>query len=204
MRPMRIIVFLSIAAFLILGCTRVDGSRYTYRDLVRIEAPPIRLDGFYFRVQDSSSNGNDVVLQTMLFWEDGTAAFFPGHSVRVEGDSLVPFAQTVEEALAGFQESMRRDIIGRERNVSPYWGAFRVYDQTVSVQLMINYVSGGPARFGAVQYTSIAETDTSIHFRSSASGRPLRSFRMDRVLRFHPLDEKPDSRNWTHTHPDLQ
>ena len=202
MQPVRVGILLFIAAFLVVGCARVDGVRYTYREPVRIEAPPFRLDGFYFRVQDSSSNDSDVVLKTMLFWEDGTAAFFPGHSVRVEGDSLVAFAQTVEEALAGFQECMRRDIIGRERDVSPFWGAYRVYDDTVSVQLMINYVSGGPARYGAVEDTGIAETDTSIRFHSSVWGRG--SFSKDHVYRFHPLDQKPDSRNWTHTHPDLQ
>lgn len=228
------------STFGLLGsCASVVGSGYNYRGPGPVDSLTLRLDGTYCEPDTHGTGGyilDGVSVGCLLLWRDGTAAYFVSGIGKVVGTKEIngverPIYGTKQQAVEEFRRRVRKmsdtseatapdaPPWGERDSWSVAWGFFYVEKgggapDTVTMRVMRNVVSGGPAEYRAVEYRGVALNDTTLVLTESAvPGRSMlrpggdedRTYRdtFRAVYEFYPM-EKPDSSNWTWRHPELQ
>lgn len=200
MRPWAVVLVLS---GVLLGC--VHNNHFTYREDVALDEAAVRLgEGYYYRRYEYSIQGTTrQAIQPIILWKEGTAAF--GHSWSDRGDS-----SSIEDAHVAFER--RAQTLEGTRDDPVDWGAFRLSgDGRISIQVMRNFVSGGPPTYGVVEYEGQVLNDSTFvltrliaHLpRAITFGLLLKKevTPIQRTYHFRRFDiggaEKPSPSNWT-------
>jgi len=193
-----------VLSLLVSGCLwryGVNGKYFTQPGgATTVDTTALRLDGYYWRPVDYPDSSRSAV--PLLLWEDGTAALFHARSGRSHPFRL-PHTEIVN-ALSG-KTGERRSPINLQ------WGGFRVFGDSISIQMMERL--GYKGIWDAYEYNGTIRNDTTFVITERirprqplANGQVTEPLDPSWVFRFQPLapGEKPTSDNWTQTHDDLQ
>lgn len=200
--------FLMILVFTV-GCVIVREEGFTYREPVKMEDSPIRLDGYYYEVGDSSRITRGTAIYPLLLWEDGTAAYFTrGYAKTIKDNAPGPILQgSLAEARAVFEEKMDRLFTGKKSDPAQ-WGRFRIQGDSISLQVMVWDGSSLHDVYRTLEMSGKILNDTTFVLRTGRTftGAYSGAGSINRRYHFCPLEEKgkPPSDNWTQTHPELQ
>lgn len=193
---------LALMSLLLAGCSGINAGAFTFRENVAIDEEKLRLDGYYYYpTVEASSFATGGVVHPLLLWADGTAAFFGAGVAKFDEDydpedGPLEYG-TIEEAHEVFLRRLRS--LERDKDSPVEWGAFRIQGDTIRIQVF-RPVESRLGGLDVIDYAGVILSDTT--FVITTPGYPESGWQ--ETFRFHPLEEKPPSTNWTQTHPDLQ
>jgi len=224
----RISLLLSFAvAFCVTGCfgLTVHSEHFTYREPVQVDEERLKVGGYYWNDRNvgiqvyAVADGDgvqtywtewaaqqDSMIQPIVLWENGTAAYFDGYSGGTYRSGRMVDAGTYEAAHELFQRHLGT-VTGERAFQHPMWGAFRLRGDSISIQVMMALHNPGGTfseEYGTALFEGVIESDTS--FTITSISIPEVSIRdsLDWKYRFRSLEEKPPPSNWTQTNEELQ
>jgi hypothetical protein len=207
------IILLVLATLTFSACV-IASRHFTYRESVEISEESLRLDGYYFQKDtrkkgdpDSSFPGyTGTTIRPVVLWRDGTAAFTSAWRGKILSSEKYEATRygTLREAQKKFESKIDSLISGKKKTSG--WGAFRVRDDSISIQVMMEGGGGRPFQFFPVEHNGVILNDTTfvltefVYHVSPYEGTHSQSD----TFHFKKFEDKPNSSNWTQSHSKLQ
>lgn len=202
---------LFLLAAISVGCVIVRSEGFTFRDADPIENSPLRLDGYYYRISDSSRITRGVSIYPLLLWKDGTAVYSNLAQAKHLQDEYKPGEPfkygTLTQAKAVLERKMD-SLLTRSMGYFFHWGRFKTSKDSIFIQVMWFDGNALEKKYRTLEFRGVVPNDTTLILkeRTYFNGRHEGSHSIDMKYHFGEFDEaeKPPSANWTQTHPELQ
>ena len=146
----------------------------------------LRHDGYYFHEQEAYG-GNGTTLQTVVFWADGTTAWFGGVGKIIGGELSRdgPYFGTPEQAHEAVRAKLSAVTGAKDESVYVMWGTYRVDGSTITRRSVTEAGFPNPVKYKVFESSGTVRDDTSLILL------------YDREFRFRRFDGVPSSWNWT-------